>query len=290
MASLVQQLIFIIVITNAGGQGKTLLARLCKSLWLSTGQDVQLLCSDPGSAMSKMLDDRAKRVGWGIDSSIAPEIVSACSGQHVVLDCGANLLASQREIVELVPALARHFKAAGYRNIALMPFTPNKPGAVGLLDDLAPKLPPMDKIIVRNNANASGHFDKGKGAVPTIDLPHLRPGMMAYLDVAAPASFYDVVQNPTPDHGLVGRYVGDWMRTFATQASAYGLFAETLPLLNAVPAEPPIRFAVNAPDDCTDDALRTNQYKSKILDHIDRFGWTPEGLRRAAAVLEQSFT
>lgn len=286
MSSVIQQLIFIIVITNAGGQGKTLLARLCKSLWSMTGRDVQLLCSDPGNAMSKALDEHAKRVGWGVDSSIAPDIVRACSGQYVVLDCGANLMASQREIVDLVPALAREFQAAGYRNIALMPYTPNKPGAVALLDELAPKLPPMDKIIVRNNANASGQFEKGKGKWPTIDVPHLTPGMMAYLDASAPASFFDVVQNPATDRALVGHYVGEWMREFAHKTRVHDLFVETLPLLNAVPAEPAVRFAVHSPDDCTDDALLANQDRSRILGDIDRFGWTPEGLRKAADALE----
>ncbi len=287
MSPLIQRLIFIIVLTNAGGQGKTLLARLCKSLWLMTGRPVQLLCSDPGSAMARLLDKHCKRVGWGVDRSVVPEIVSACADQFVVLDCGANLMASQREIVELVPELARQFEAAGYRNIALMPFTPNKPGAVGLLEDLAPKLPPMETYLIRNNADGSGQFEKDKDELPSIDLGHLKPGMLAYLNDAAPASFFDVVQSPAPNHTLVGRYVGTWMRNFVKQACRHDLFSETLPLLAAVPAEPAIRFPVDSPDDCRDDALLFNQFKSRILGDISQHGWMPEGLRKAADELEQ---
>ena len=287
MSHAMQQLIFLIVITNAGGQGKTLLARLCKSLWLMAGRDVQLLCSDPGSAMARMLDEHAKRVGWGVDNSFAPSIVSACEGQHVVLDCGANLMASHREIVDFVPELARRFDAAGYRTVVLMPFTPNKPGAVGLLEELAPKLPPMETIVVRNNMNASGQFEQTNGGLPIIGLGHLMPGMVSYLDETAPASFFDVVQTPAPGHGLVGRYIGEWMWAFARQASVHGLFGETLSHLDAIPAEPKLWFAVDSIGDCTDDALRVNQFNSRILVDIESNGWTSEGLRRAANQLDR---
>ncbi|WP_187334921.1 hypothetical protein [Novosphingopyxis iocasae] len=287
MDSFIKSLIFIIVTTNAGGQAKSLIADLCKSLFLMMGYDVATMDADPGNSTAIHLDSRTDGITWGSRRSIASTIASAYEGKQIVLDCGANMWASEREITELLPELASMLEAVGYRTVVLLPYTPNKPRAAATLQDLEPHLPGTEKIYIRSNSDGSGAFDPLDPSKSVIDLGYLQPGFIQHLNENGRRSFFDLVSNPHPNRVLASNYIGQWMHDFADAASKYNLFADAVPMLAKIPAQPKLRFGVNTLERCTDKALRKIQSKSVILDHIDRFGWDEAGLLKAAAALAQ---
>jgi len=120
------QLIFLIVASNAGGEGKTTLALAVEALWQLLYQPVELLDGDAGNRALRAAREHARTVGWGAKETVVPFILEETRGKHSIFDLGANALASAREIVGLIPELAREYAADGYRNIALMPVSTNK--------------------------------------------------------------------------------------------------------------------------------------------------------------------
>ena len=283
----VNQLIFVVIVTNAGGQGKTTLARVIKTLLGLVGQPVQLLDSDAGNAAAKVIDASAKKIGWGVDTVVAPDIVASCPGPHVILDQGANALASAREIAALLPELAKRFEGAGYRNVAFLPVTPNKPGATEAVLNLAEQLPPMERILVRNDIDGSDRFEAIATSNPVVDLKHLPPGYMSYVNEGG-LTFLDAIQQPAPDRTEAGRIIAGWLREFAKQTAEHGLFVVPAAKLELHPRPDGVaNFVVKTAAAATDQALAQNQRKSRILTLLNKHGWTPAGLRAVAAEIEQ---
>lgn len=287
--SSIGQLIFIVIISNAGGEGKTLLAQLLQAIWMLAGEPVELLDGDQGNMAAKVADKNARVVGWGVNALRAPEIFEATNGSHVILDLGANSLASHREIVGLLPALRRLFADAGYRTVALMPVSTNKIGAVDAILDLEPKIVDFETLFVRVNRDNSNSFDPGLEGRSSVDVGHLRPGFQKLIRSPG-ASIFSVASTPPPAHCVAGAYVADWMRRFAAQSPIVDLIGDKAnPKLDEKSRQRPgpIRFPVMSLLDTTNDALIENQRKSRILSAIDRYGWNSHGLTEVVSMLGQ---
>lgn len=283
------QLIFVVIVSNAGGEGKTMLAQLLHALWTLAGEPVELLDGDEGNMAAKVADQNARPLGWGVKAIRAPEIFAALKGGHVILDLGANSLASHREIVGLLPALRQLFAEAGYRTVALMPVSTNKLGAVEAIVELEPKIDGFETMFVRVNRDGSNIFDPGLEGRHSVDVGHLRPGFQNF--VRGPGgSIARAVSDPPADHGIAAAHVADWMRRFAVQPPIVDLIGDGPMLkLDEVRPERPasLRFQVMTLADTTDRALTENQRRSRILTAIDRCGWTASGLGEVASLISQ---
>lgn len=278
-------LIFLVIVSNAGGEGKTLLAQLMQALWQLLDEPVHLLDGDPGNKAAKVADNTAKVVGWGVDAMKADEIVAATAGHHVILDLGANSLASAREIVDLLPALQRTYAAAGYRTIAFMPVSTNKIGSVGAIQTLALKVVQFEKLFVRINRDGSGTYDAGLTATDVIDVGHLAPGFQNY--VRRPGtSLATSVSSPDIGYNIAATFVATWMRTFATQQAVHALVGDVPVLIDYEPPPGELRFGVTRLKDTTDEALTSNIFRSRILAAIGSAGWTADGLRKVATMID----
>lgn len=278
-------LIFLVIVSNAGGEGKTLLAQLMQALWQLLGRPVLLLDGDPGNKAAKVADSTAKVVGWGVDALKADEIVATTAGHNVILDLGANSLASAREIVDLLPALQRAYAAAGYRTIAFMPVSTNKIGSVGAIQRLALKVVQFEKLFVRINRDGSGTYDAGLAATDVIDVGHLPPGFQNYIREPG-RSLATSVSSPAKSYGIAATFVADWIRTFANQEAVHALVGDVPILIEYEPPPGQLRFNVKRLEDATDEALTRNLYRSRILAAIDESGWTADGLRKVATMID----
>lgn len=278
-------LIFLVIVSNAGGEGKTLLAQLMQALWQLLDEPVHLLDGDPGNKAAKVADHTAKVVGWGVDAMKADEIVAATAGHHVILDLGANSLASAREIVDLLPALQRTYAAAGYRTIAFMPVSTNKIGSVGAIQTLALKVVQFEKLFVRINRDGSGTYDAGLAATDVVDVGHLAPGFQNYIRRPG-TSLATSVSSPDTGYTIAATFVANWMRTFATQQAVHALVGDVPVLVDYEPPPGQLKFSVGRLKDTTDVALLENIRRSRILTAIDAAGWTADGLRKVATMID----
>lgn len=279
-------LLFLVIVSNAGGEGKTMLAQLIQALLHLADEPVTMLDGDAGNQAAKVADADAKVVGWGVDAIKARDILAATSHAHVILDLGANSLASAREIVELLPALRGVYAEAGYRTVALLPVSTNKLGAVEAIKTLAPKIEGFEKLFVKVNRDGSRAFGRALEGRDVVEVGHLRPGFQAYIRQPG-RTMATAVSDPTPGFGLAAVQVAEWMRDFAVQPPVLDLIGRVPAILDRHerPVEIP-GFSVNVIEHATDAALAENFRRTRVTQAIAKAGFTPEGLRKVATLLE----
>lgn len=284
----IQQPIFALTATNAGGEGKTTLARLSKALWEMADYPAEILDGDNGNRAASKADNTAQAVGWGAGPTLAQKMFSAHEGRHAIFDLGANALASEREIADLVPELGNVFAAGGYRCVAFMPLSTNKLGAGGSLLALGADLTQFEKVYVRVNRDLSNNYDPEFNPTSYVDLGYLDPGFQAYFEFMR-VSMAQAVLQPPPEYKTAAAHLAYWMLEFVRQPEIEGIFGSgpAEAILKAYPEAPPaFRLLVLHLAAATNEALAENAHKTKMLDLLDKYGWDPTGLRLAAAFVD----
>ena len=272
MINYVQRLL-IIIVSNAGGQGKTTLARLLKALLEMSGHPVQILDGDAGNAAISMIDPNAARLGWGVQSTVNAEIVEAFRDRNVILDLGANTMASAREIVDMLPQLIADFEAAGHKTLAVFPVTPNKAGAAGALERLTQLFPAQNKLLVLNNVDGSGNFEPLDLPLPIARLGQLAPGFMGYVDTLPGKSFSEAVISPADDRQIAGQHIARWMQGFAKDLPFQDVFGPAVKQLGQIPEPAKIRHKIDTVSSTTDARLSEFARRAPILDLLDQHDW-----------------
>lgn len=282
MVNYVQRLL-IIIVSNAGGQGKTTLARLLKALLQMGGHPVQILDGDAGNAAISMIDPTSARIGWGVQSTVNAEIVEAFKDRNVILDLGANTMASAREIVDMLPQLIADFEAAGHKTLAVFPVTPNKPGAAGALERLTQLFPAQNKLVVFNNVDGSGNFEPLDLPLPIARLAQLAPGLMGYCDTIPGKSFNEAVMSPAADRQIAARHIARWMRGFAKDLPFQDVFGPMVKQLSQIPEPDKISHRIDTVYSTTDARLREFARRAPILELLDKHDWDLARVRDAIA-------
>lgn len=276
--------LFLVAMSNAGGEGKTLLALLLAALMRLEEEAVQVFDADVGNWSIKQQANDAKTIGWGVQVVLADPIADSAKDMHAVLDLGANALASATEITNLVPELRKVFEERGYRTIAFIPVSTNKTGAVGAALKLAEsqKLTGFTKIFVRVNRDGSASFDEGIEAQDVIDLGHLNTGFQQYFRGPGDG-LVNAILDPPAGFREAALHVAEWMREFAEQDQISTLFPRALDVLRSLP-KPSHKLRMTVPNlfHAKDESLAFNGRRTKIMNLLDRHGWTPEGLRMTA--------
>ena len=283
--------IFIIVLINAGGEGKTTLTLLIRALFQLAEREHLLLDSDHGNfaLKSRYGDDlMTKALGWNVGPETAPTIVATAKGLPVLMDAGASMLASQREIVDLLPRLRNKFADSGYRTVALIPISTNKIGAAGALKGFASKLGNFEKIVVKNDRDGSNEFEVLPKEYPLICIPQLEPGLNAYL-FRSRRDIADVVTNPEQGYIKASAHIAQWIRTFASDPQVQNLLGLELcesAIRRLPPAPSESHFPFSTYSHVNDEFIEKHKHIFPIADLIYRFGWNAGGLRQAADVLD----
>jgi len=237
------------------------------------GRPVQILDGDAGNAEISVIDGTAARLGWGVQSTVNAEIVQAFKDRDVILDLGANTMASAREIVDMLPQLIAEFEAAGHKTLAVFPVTPNKAGAAGALERLTQLFPAQNKLVVLNNADGSGNFEPLDLPLPIARLAQLAPGFMGYVDTLPEGSFEKAVMWPAADHKISAQHIACWMRDFSKDLPFQAEFGPAVEQLDQIPYPDRIRHRIDTVSATTDARLREFAQRAPILDLLDQHGW-----------------
>jgi hypothetical protein len=285
--------LLILVLTDAGGEGKTLLALLFRSLLELAGEPVGYIDADAGNysgAIQLQQTDAAasvKTIRLGASVNAATGILRDHVGKHIVIDTGANTSASEREITKMIPALQEQAKAAGYRTVAFLPVSTNKPGASGALIDLSAGYPQWEHIFVQVNRDGSGSFEGGLDPTRTVSLGHLQPGLQQYVREARglPAA---AVQPPVNFH-LAADKVAAWMTDFSNQELVTQLVGlQPARALVALGRGRPLTtsFIIQRLGDATNDALRYNAKRTAQLRILEKGRWDVDSHREVIRLIE----
>ncbi|MEH6756456.1 MAG: hypothetical protein V7676_02965 [Parasphingorhabdus sp.] len=277
-----QQLILVIVITNAGGEGKSLFAQLMKALLLLAGRTVELIDGDLGNKATKLADPTARSLGWGISPDTAQIIFKETYGKNVVLDFGANAMASG-QYHEFIFGLQQLFGGAGYKCVAFLPVTPHKTGAAEGVKKLGQQLTGFEPIYVKNNKDGSGKFDGSFEGLTTLDLGYLKPGLIEYLKRDG-ETIHSSIVSPPENCRKASHLIADWARQLVGDNTAMSkMLPQVKAALEKFPKPPsPLRFNFDSIASVTDVNLELNVIKSKVLGAIEEGGFSGESLRSVA--------
>ncbi len=281
-----QQLVFATVVTNAGGEGKSLFAQLLKALFLLANLKVVIVDGDAGNKSTRLADPTALSLGYGLSGDTAKQMVADTSGSNVVLDLGANAMASG-QYHEFIFELQRLYAALGYRCLAFLPVTPHKTGAEEAVKILGSKLAGFEQIYVRNDKDGSDKFQGDFDGETTIDVGHLMPGFIEYVKREG-ETIHSSITSPPAGHEMASHVIADWAGT-AVRSSQF--LRELLPRADARLADfpapvSPLNFRVASLEAATDGGLQTNAKKSTILRAINEGGFTSSTLRSVADRLD----
>jgi hypothetical protein len=284
-------LLFVLILTNAGGEGKTTLALLLRSVLDLAGIDSFAIDADPGNwaLKNRSGDDVATDVlAWSPRAGAAAKIVANANGKPIMMDAGANMMATGQPIGELVFELQKCFANQGYRTAALIPVSPNKSGAAEGANILSDKIDGFDKFIVLNHRDKSGNFGRIREDLATVTVSHLEPGLQAYLDQHG-WRIAHVLTDPRTSSSRAAAHVGEWVRAFASDGGVRSLLTgEVCDLaISRLPCRPPrMRFQVSTLADTSDASFAARESITILMELLDTLGWTPAGLRSAADRLE----
>lgn len=287
------QPLFISIVTNAGGEGKTLLAMLFHTVFHLMHQPAVVLDSDVGNYSSALQLTAAggdvRILGWSVGADKAGLIAADQTGRHVIFDTGANQSASHREVVDLLPELRTAFASVGHRPVMVLPVSTNKAGAAEAVVRLASKFADFECIFVRVNRDSSGHFlDDNLDPARTVSLGHLAPGYQAYArDVSG--GLLRAVRMPLPGYELAAAHLAQWMRKFVEQPLIKTVLGSAaLAAIDNLNLKTPVisRFHAKSAADVTDQALKAAASRTRQIDILAQHGWSAAAHRQIADMLD----
>jgi hypothetical protein len=281
-------LFFVIIATNLGGEGKSMIARIIAAMLRMMGESFVLLDADIGNWTSKLREEGAEGLGWGTSIDLAPRMVDTYQGRHVIIDTGANTYASMDAITALLPDLETRFSNVGYSTHAFFPISTNKDKAGDALKAFQKLVVAQRKAYVMVNRDGSGEFDQAPNDLTVVTLNHLQPGFQALLrHLGLPLD--QVLTQDIESITEAQPYIADFVKHFMQQPALIEMMSDApIAVLNArypIPARDHHRVILDR-DHTSNEALLGNQFERRFFDILARFSYTPTGLRQAAQQME----
>lgn len=199
---------------NPGGGGKTTVARIITSLSQMAGRTSHIIDADAGNRSASQALPNSDALVWGGKSTVGGQIVDYYkSVDDLIIDCGAN---SSTDIFDIRSVLGSARMAAdsqSRRTVALLPVTPNKPGAIGAAREAqaAFRRDGIDVHVILNDVDGSTNFVADEhGGISGVALPRLQSGIMAVLN-SERRTIADMLRQPPEGFERAMDYAARWL-------------------------------------------------------------------------------
>lgn len=179
-----------LVLTNSGGEGKTVCAETLAALARLAQLNTVVVDIDPGNRgyLNRNGDNSALSLDWslgGIGHNAAADPAAwfeeHLAGRQIgILDAGANMLAAANPINQFVGGLIEVAQRKGARIIVFGVTSPNKAGSDELIEMMYQRFRrAAEVIVVQNDRDGSNEFKASIAQLgtPIVNLPHLAPGL-----------------------------------------------------------------------------------------------------------------
>lgn len=287
--------------SNAGGEGKTTIALVMEAALDLLGRSSQLVDIDQGMGSLAFQREAAKSLDWGMPETKAGTVFERLREANVIFDFGANTLASGAPVVRLYGKVCEELAAIGFRLVALVPISTNKPGTVGAAKDIIRAFSHMECHVVLVNRDGNDQYDEGATELSGIRMPHLAPVFQEFRTNMQKQgmSLADILRSPPPGWVHATDYLAAWLREFTTQPELIDILGGDIGVvldgLGRLP-RPPLRLrglkVEHVHDDVIGDRLGLSAFLSDVQENglwrlLHTHGLTPAGLRAAAEELDQ---
>jgi hypothetical protein len=209
----VAQLIIALVLTNAGGEGKSTWAEILAALARLAGLDIVVADVDPGNRgyLNRNGNGSAVSLDWSPKTDEDPTVPAdpadwyeahLAGRQLAILDTGANMLAAANPIGQFIAALLKIAQSKGARIIVYAVTSPNKAGSDELVEMMHQRFHGgAEVVVVQNDRDGSKSFKASLATMgtPIVALPHLAPGLQE-VRLRRCIPLHEVLSRPEPGY------------------------------------------------------------------------------------------
>lgn len=218
--------LFLLAITNAGGEGKTFLILLLLALFELLDEPVLGIDTDVGNkAVSSMRYKQVKSVDPFENAAESKEKITKAmdEGMSLAMDAGANMQAASREFENMCRDLGIDLDEDGYAVRALWVVSTNKLAAAESATKAAKRIdPPFQPLFVFNDRDGSGAVPEG--LTPDMGIPYLPPALVALVNKHG--GFAQVVRQGIQGYQHSADMVARYLWNFADQPMVRTLLEE----------------------------------------------------------------
>lgn len=261
-------MIIVPIATPKGGAGKTTVSEMIAAGCQLSGRRVVVLDCDAGNRgyLRRCGIGSALEVSWSAGYASVPEFVAThLKGiDVVVIDFGANLLASGASILEFLAMLFQYLRARGATVLTLAVASPNAPGTGELIEYVDRKFGSIGPaVVVENDVDGSGAFPAklDELGIERVRLEPIAPGIIAArLRRVEPLA--NVLLDPTPGYKRAIATYALCMHRFLLQPPlAEVVGSQALEHLDLIAKSAPtlLNYSVNTLAEAHDDALALNE-------------------------------
>ncbi len=225
-------------LTNAGGEGKTWVSMMIQSIFQLLHEPIVVADADQGNRAARVVLGKVHLIDISEDSeaSAAKLMAQVEGGQSLLIDCGANALASSVNFNNMLAETAETLRGDGYETYGLCVVSANKPGAAAALKRLVSRFTPYFKLLwVFNDRDGSNRVPEG--FVADITVRNLDPGFVTLVHDAG--GFTPIVLHGVDGYQHSSDYISAYLWSFANQEGIRKLFGDAQvnslsPLLNRI--------------------------------------------------------
>lgn len=297
-------LVAISSVSNAGGEGKTTIALAVEASLDLLGRASHLVDIDQGNGSLAHQREDTKSLDWGMPAPKADVVFNRLRDRNIVFDFGANTLAAGAPVVQLYDKVTNLLAKVGFRRIALVPISTNKPGGVGAARVLIRSFSHMDCYPVLVNRDGSNVYDEDVSDLSALTMPYLQPVLQTFRSARQQQgiNLADVLRSPPAGWTVAADYLAMWLRSFATQPAMVDILGGDIgPVLERAgrQSRPPLMIKVRdvaaLHDDVIGEQLRMSEFvvqlqRKGVWRVLHTHGLTPSGLRAAADELERGLS
>lgn len=233
-------MIIVPIATPKGGAGKTTVSEMIAAGCQLGDRNFLVLDCDAGNRgyLRRCGKGSAMEVSWSVDPGTVDEFIAnhLMGVDVVVLDFGANLLASGASILEFLALLFQKLRADGATVMTLAVASPNAPGTWHLVETIYRQFGSIGPaVVVENDVDGSGAFPAklDELGIPRVRAEQLAAGMVA-ARLCRVEPLANLIQNPTPGYS----------RAMATYALRMHRFLSQPPLADVVGVQAIERLAL----------------------------------------------
>lgn len=266
MADLTLKLL-IIVLTNAGGTGKTHVTEILDCLTRFAGMSVCVVDADQGCRGYRNRNGNANAtvLDWNAGATLVPAEWFARHLAHVevgIVDLGANFLSIDTPASGFLNDVVEIAHGQNIRTVFLPIDAPDKAGARGLAERLYAQFSNRFEVfLVRNDNRGTGNFGTARLIdPPTLTIPYLDAGYES-VRLRHQRRLDEVIGAPESGYAMASAAMAYRLLQVARDPIVEKLLgtAMRMPLEAAAQGRPgPLRFVVATPADARDEKLRAN--------------------------------
>jgi hypothetical protein len=224
-------IIFILILNNSGGDGKSTWTEFLACLATLAGIKPLVIDVDPGNHGFRLRGGGGLEFGWNTSVGSGAD-AQAWLEEHlgarrlVIVDTGANFLSLGAggggvgaDVVNTVGELAQMVAQAKGRVIVHAVTSPNKPGAAELVQSIVDRFSALFEVaVIFNDRDGSRNFGGELDGLPveSVNVPQILPGLQAYrLSRSEPLD--NVLMNPAPGYSAATGALAEILRQVLEQ-------------------------------------------------------------------------